>query len=194
MSSNGYEDRLARAIESLSFAEPVETELDDYGTVKVQCRVKGDQLSRWAKLVEDILRAGENTGLWHSHICRLYMLRNDQLVYGWLVAITSPNLSVTMDELVPIVRKHASVPPAPRRPAPQQPPQNVVPIRRPTPEADAKGNPIVPDEFKMDDRDIPMAGLHPNTDRNAPKDGRGSWTIFNSKRYGGTFKPPRGKR
>lgn len=205
MSSNEHAERLARALGSLRYVEPVSWEGTDFGTIKVLCRVQPNCLNRWAKLVESVLRTAQSrekeTDAWDSHICRLYMLKNNQLVYGWLVAITSPYMEDSLSVLIPTIKAHAPQ----ARPStsyvaePVITAQKEAPRKDPSaprrvlsvPEADARGNPIVPDSHKV--TTIPMAGLHPGHDRNAPSDrteGKGAYGMFKSKRWGDAFKPP----
>lgn len=199
MSSKEHAERLAQALASLRYVEPISFEGSDFGTIKALCRIRSSHLAEWAKVVASILKRSEalkgTDAVWDSHICRLYMLKNGNLAYGWLVAITSPYMDDTLAELVPTIKAHAPMQAAPRpAPAQQLAPVHVVrPAQGPraAPDADAKGNPRVPPNHKVSV--VQMAGLHPQLDRNAPSEdslGKGSYGMFTSKRLGSVFKPP----
>lgn len=196
MSSKEHAERLAQALASLRYVEPISFEGSDFGTIKALCRIQSTHLAEWAKVVASILKRAEalkgTDAVWESHICRLYMLKNGNLAYGWLVAITSQYMDDTLAELVPTIKTHALV----QVPVPVQRPAPVQPVRaaqgpRVAPDADAKGNPRVPPNHKVSV--IPMAGLDPQLDRNAPSEdtlGKGSYGMFTSRKLGSVFKPP----
>jgi len=191
MSSKENSERLAHALQNMKFVDPVSWEGTEFGTINVLCRVQSSSLSRWAKVVEAILKKAEElkgeSSHWDSHICRLYMLKDERLVYAWLVAITSHYMDETLSELIPLLNTYApSVRPSN---TPHVPP--VVVTRRAVPDADARGNPIVPESHKV--TLIPMAGLNPMADRNAPTEeggGKGAYGMFKSKTWGSAFRPP----
>lgn len=190
MSTKEQAERLAQALTSLQYVEPVSFEGSEYGTIKALCRIKTEHLADWALVVTEILKTSEALEYaeqgWDSHICRLYMLRDGKLVYGWLVAITSQDMEETLSHLIPVIKKGALPPPAPVA----VPTQTKPIIRRPTPDADAKGNPRVPPHHMV--TEVPMAGLHPDMDRNAPSErtlGKGGYGMFSSKNLGSVFKP-----
>jgi len=203
MSADGHAERLARALGSLQYVEPISWEGTEFGTIKVLCRVQTSCLGRWAKIVEEILKRAESLEgepeQWDSHICRLYMLKDGNLVYGWLVAITSPYMEDSLGALIPLLkaRAPAAKPNAtPHTPHPSVTSQQTAPnphqgkrVVLAVPESDRRGNPIVPDSHKV--TMVPMAGLNPNLDRNAPSDnteGKGAHGMFKSK-WGEPFKP-----
>ena len=186
-------ERLSIALRKLGYVDPVSWDSDLGGTVKALCRVRNDMSSKWAKVVEGILLRAEDLrdtdASWNSHICRLYMLKDRKLVYGWLVAITAKNPDTAIQEVVKVIMDFA---PRPKAPLPGQ--DMGVVLRTHAPPADAKGNPIVPESHRVEV--IPMAGLHPKFQRNYPtppgKDGRGGGRgAFGLESEGlGMFKPP----
>jgi hypothetical protein len=202
MSSREHAERLAQALASLKYVEPISFEGSDFGTIKALCRIKSTHLAEWAKVVTGILTKAEalrgTDAVWDSHICRLYMLKDGKLAYGWLVAITSRYMDDCLAELVPTIKSYVLAPPAPvmvvRAPAKELPPVQVVRSARgikAPPDADARGNPRVHPSHRV--TKIQMAGLHPQLDRNAPSEdslGKGTYGMFSSKRLGSVFKPP----
>lgn len=199
MSSKENADRLAQALSGLGYVEPITTEGGDFGTIKVLCRVKTDRLVEWANVVESILKRAValdgDDSQWDSHICRLYMLKNGALVYGWMIAITARYMDSALSHIIPTIKTHVLAPPGIVMPpdlAPAAPTAKEAPILRAVPESDSKGNPIVPPTHRVDT--IPMAGLDPQLDRNAPSEetkGKGGYGMFDSARLGSPFKPPR---
>lgn len=199
MSSKEHAERLAQALASLKYVEPISFEGSDFGTIKALCRIQSTHLAEWATVVASILKRAEalkgTDAVWDSHICRLYMLKNGNLAYGWLVAITSHYMDDTLAELIPTIKSHVLAPAVPLLVAPQRP-APVQPVRaaqgpRAAPDADSKGNPRVPPSHKVSV--IPMAGLDPQLDRNAPSEdtlGKGSYGMFTSRKLGSVFKPP----
>ena len=201
--SNENAERLASALSGLGYAEPVEWGEDEFGSVNVMCRIKSQSLGKWAQLVKNILvrsaalRAEGNEAAWASHICRLYLLKNGELVYGWLVNISSPFMADSLSELIPVIKGQSSQEKkAPKPVITTKPALKVVPkkknVVRAVPDADARGNPIVPPSHRV--TVVPMAGLDPELDRNAPSDmteGKGAHGMFKSSKWGDSFKPPR---
>lgn len=204
MSTKEHAERLAQALSSLEYVEPISFEGSEHGTIKALCRVKPDKLSEWAEVVTSILRKAESLkgqgAQWDSHICRLYMLKEGNLVYGWLVAITAQYMDETLSHLVPTIKAHALglAPKQNKDPIPvPSDVEEVAPVAkkpivpRAVPDADAKGNPRVHPSHRV--TEIAMGGLHPMYDRNAPSEdtgGKGSYGMFTSKRLGSVFKPP----
>ena len=196
MSSKEQAERLAQALSSLKYVETISFEGSEYGTIKALCRISPDRLSDWALVVTSILRKAESLvgqdAQWDSHICRLYMLKNGDLVYGWLVAITAQYMDETLSHLIPSIKSHALG----LAPRPATDPIPVPVVRRArgvqaAPDADSKGNPRVPPSHRV--TEIPMAGLHPMLDRNAPSDGtlgKGGYGMFSSRKLGSVFRPP----
>ena len=211
--------QLAIALNELSFVQALESEQQGQA-INVLCRVKPGSGVLWASLAERILRESnrqESEGSnWHTHIARVYMLRDNRLVYGWVFVIQSSNIGKTIPTVVALINQfndaitrneQVSVPQNnnghPYRPASTDddydPPEEIqededysepeAPLPRGyVPEADERGNPVVPREHRV--RKQPMAGLAPNHDRNAPDEDKrkGSWQIEGRK--GQAFRPP----
>jgi hypothetical protein len=131
------------------------------------------------------------------------MLKDDKLVFGWTFMIAAKRPDQALPVVIKILEQIADgsyVPPEQVPDAadpgelqedwdlqsPDQPPP-----RGAVPEADAKGNPIVPREARVEVQ--PMAGLPKNYDRGAPDEkARGVWSI--ESRKGAAFRPPILKR
>lgn len=155
---------------------------------------------------------------WHTHIARTYMLRDNRLVFGWVFVIQSMNAALTTPIVADLINQFSnaitdaeqSSQPAQQRSnghlyrgqsqdddydAPEEiqededysEPEAPLP-RGYVPEADEKGNPIVPREHRV--KKQAMAGLPKNFDRNAPdpEKAKGSWNI--ESRKGKAFRPP----
>ena len=177
--SNAREQRVMRALAATGFVEPASSEADKY-SIRLMCRVRGGRMEEWASLVEDILIASEddrNQGIyWQAHISRLYMLKDRKLVYGWLFALTAQeNIGPVLNNILSVINRYKKESPAGAQVF--RPP--------PRPEADAKGNPIVPNEFLQEDKPLAMAGMDPDTDRNAYANGKGAFTMGRNR-----FRPP----
>lgn len=166
-------DRLAGALRALSFVEPIREDFVEVTRIKLLCRVSKGAEQAWAKVVEKMLRAADSSGF-QIHICRLYFLHNDNMVYGWHVGVDAQSMFDAVDALV---RGLPGRPPAPAPPLRKQPnpAANLASMRAYSVplEADQRGNPIV--DKQLDHMDF--TGMEGRTDRNVPtgkdKDGRG---------------------
>ncbi len=209
-------EKLATTLNSLSFVQAVEHEQN--GTaIQILCRVRPHFGVQWAALAELILRAAitrENTPVyWHTHIARVYMIRNGNLVYGWTFMIAATDLEKATTEVCQLVAKFTPVgrntlqTPQTPQPTPQQSmpvtysgeeeeirededytdPEGPLP-KGAVPEADERGNPIVPRSHRV--KKVVMAGYAPGADRNVPdpKKRKGAWSI--ESRKGKAFRPP----
>jgi len=164
MSSQGPGRRLTILLDSLPFVETVATHETNLG-VRVLCRVKKGAEAKWAAVVEKVLREAQNTsGLWESHICRLYFLHNDSMVYGWNFQIISEHIDDSLDRIAYLLFPQEK--PTPKKKT--QPSESPQPASYSPPlQADEKGNPLV----KRYVEEIPFAGMEGVKDRNAPKAG-----------------------
>ena len=165
MCSMEISDRLKSTLNLLPFVEPISSDFTIDG-VKVLCRVLKGGDAAWAKVVEKILRAAESAGF-KSHVCRLYFLHNDNMVYGWHVSFTSDSIEDAIDAVVVAVRGDN-----PRTAPTKEPSPMVGGTYTPSLEADSKGNPIVSKQVMS----MPFTGMEGVKDRNAPspqKDGKG---------------------
>lgn len=219
MSANS--DKLAKALNQLSFVSAIEHEQQD-SAVNVLCRLKPGYGEPWAAVANRVLREADRrqgtSDHWHTHIARVYMLRNNKLAYGWTFVIMSANADKAINTVVGILRQIAQEISVTAKSS--QPTQNRTAIIEPQeeeeheadddppalgedddytdsegplpkgaiPEADEQGNPIVPRSARV--RKIKMAGLPNNYDRNAPdaEKRKGSWHI--ETRRGKAFRPP----
>lgn len=203
---------LAYALNELPFVQAIENEQQGQA-ISILCRIRAGAGAAWASLAERILReASKREGgpeYWHTHVARVYMIRDNRLVYGWVFVIQSAN----PEQVIPIVSElisqfaTATAPASNGRPTPRRAPANddydepeeiqedndyAEPEGRlapgQVPESDEKGNPIVPREHRVHKQ--PMAGLPKNYDRNAPdpEKAKGSWSIESLK--GKQFRPP----
>jgi len=204
--------QLAEALNELPFVQALEHEQAG-NALNVLCRVKPGSGVLWASLAEHILREASlregKPEQWHTHIARLYMLREGKLVYGWVFVIQSADVVKTAPVVVDLIlrfikaiqiQEKASRSTQHRRDNDDydQPeeieedndysePETPMP-KGYVPEADEKGNPIVPREHRV--KTIQMAGLPKDFDRNAPdpEKRKGSWSI--ESRKGKPFRPP----
>lgn len=197
--------QLAQALNSLSFVQAIEDEQSGNG-LNILCRLKPNSESLWATLAEAVLREGARRAnrpeYWHAHIARVYMLRDERLVYGWVFVIQSNDIAKSMQVLLELISNFGKALSAPARPqqndddydAPEaivededySEPETPMP-KGYVPEADERGNPIVPREHRV--KSIQMAGLPKNYDRNAPdpETAKGGWTLEGKKKG---FRPP----
>lgn len=165
--------RLAAFINQLPFAEPVMSESSPDGTkIQVICRVKKGAEQQWAKVVEKVLRKAESEEF-QAHVCRLYFLKNDTMVYGWHVGITSSMMGAAVEQVIEAVAgpKRVEVK-TPRGPANGR--KATMSNYSPPLEADVKGNPIIKGRQVME---MAFTGMEGRKDRNMPsppnEDGRG---------------------
>lgn len=167
-------ERLAGALQALPFVEPIREDFVEVTRIKLLCRVsKGAELP-WAKIVEKMLRAADSSGF-QIHICRLYFLHNDSMVYGWHVGIDAQSMFDAVDSLIRVLPGRpvaTAVPPPRKQPNPAAKLASMRAYSVPL-EADQRGNPIV--DKQLDHMDF--TGMEGRTDRNVPtapnKDGRG---------------------
>lgn len=111
MSSQAYADRLARAIEVTGLAEAVNTNFGD-GRISVLLRVKQGVEPKWNDVIRNVLLAtdffAKQAHAWHSHICRVYFLKEvgneKRLVFGWNISITSQDMTHSLDEVVRVLQ------------------------------------------------------------------------------------------
>lgn len=206
-------EKLAKALDQLPYVNTVEHEQQD-AAVSVLCRIRPDCGTLWAYLAEKILREADKyigtPEYWHTHIARMYMIRNNKFVYGWTFVVMSSNPDKAIDKVSYIIESHINK--APRKinsPSIPAEPDNEDddeehrirfggdddytdaegPLPKgAVPEADEAGNPIVPRSSRI--HKIQMAGLPKNYDRNAPDPDlrKGSWNI--ESRKGRAFRPP----
>jgi hypothetical protein len=214
-------DKLAQALNALRFVQAVEHEQN--GTaIQVLCRLKPHFGVQWSALAEAILRAAirrVNTNeYWHTHIARVYMIRNEALVYGWTFMIAAVDPEKAVNTVCGIITKFTSAgnqptpqptaQPQQQTQAPPDPPSNYDDDDDPdairedddytdpegplpkgaVPEADEQGNPIVPRAHRV--KRVQMAGLPKDFDRNVPdpEKRKGAWSI--ETRKGKPFRPP----
>jgi len=179
--SSEYTEKLAELIGSLSFVEPVITDNTGDGTkIQVICRVKGGAEAPWAQIVERILRKAEEAHF-HAHICRLYFLKGDSMVYGWHIGITSETMGQAVEDVGEAIHgpKRNTIKTKKKAPMPPKGRVSSVPVDpsgrsySPPLQADAKGNPQVKKQLMS----MPFTGMENRKDRNLPtppgKDGRG---------------------
>lgn len=166
MSNKEITDRFAGLLDSLPFVAPIKHEFTDT-TIKVMCRISKGSEGQWAKVVEKILRTAEHSDF-NAHICRLYFLHNDNMVYGWNVSLAAVSLSDALDAIARHVVQG--------RPKPVVKPQArlaSMSAYSPPLEADVKGNPKVARQLES----MPFTGMENKQDRNQPsaagEDGRG---------------------
>ncbi len=191
-------EKLARALQSLPFVQVIQH--DQQGTaVNVMCRVNPDNMEEWADLAREILLRGRDSGgQWNAHIARTYVLKGDDLRYAWNFIIMGRSEegagSSINEDVLPVLRQRAAIKPVPAEdtyeeeaeeeaaPPPTPRRRNATP-----PEADERGNPIVPEEYKVES--IQMAGLPRNYERNMPdpEKGKGAWKVEGRS---GNFRPP----
>lgn len=207
-------NKLAQAINQLPFASAVEHE-QQASAINVLCRIKPGNEAAWAAVAERVLReANKYQGtqdFWHTHIARLYMLRNNKLVYGWTFGVMSQKPENSIAIIVNILNAISggqNPQPAPEEQTDEEEESDdgeggeegsgtdedddytdaEGPLPRgAVPEADIRGNPIVPRSARI--KKIEMAGLPKNFDRNAPtkrNKNKGSWGIGS----GRNFRPP----
>jgi hypothetical protein len=164
-------DRLAGALKALPFVEPIRQDFVEVTRIKLLCRVSKGAEAQWAKVVEKMLRAADSSGF-QVHICRLYFLHNDNMVYGWHVGVDAQSMFDAVDSLLrglPVRQQEA-----PPRKQPN-PAANLASMGAYSPPlgADDKGNPIVPRQLES----MPFTGMEGRKDRNVPtgpgEDGRG---------------------
>ncbi len=210
--------KLANALNELPFVQAIEDGQQDK-SISILCRLKQGTGGLWAALAEKILREAQKregtNNSWHTHIARVYMLRENKFVYGWAFVIHAANVDTTIPIVAELIRQFGNaLATNGKAPHPQNghrsalgddydPPEEIhedndfsepeapLPKTLPKgyrPEADAAGNPIVPREHRV--RQQAMAGLPANYDRNAPdpEKGKGSWQIEGRK--GKPFRPP----
>jgi len=216
MSANS--DKLSNALSLLPFVTAVEHEQQE-SAVNVLCRIKPGCGALWAAVAEKVLReALKRQGTpdyWHTHIARVYMIRNNNLVYGWSFVVMSENPDKTVAIVSNILRQMIN---SSAQERPKNRSTNSTPVaaeeeeedddepraelgedddytdpdgplpKGAVPEADEQGNPIVPRSARV--HKIRMAGLPKNYDRNAPdpEKRKGSWQI--ESRKGKPFRPP----
>jgi hypothetical protein len=248
MSSKELTDAFARSLTGLGFVEIISAEFDEMN-VQFMCRVGKGAERKWARIVKSILVTCEAADDYPPHICRLYFLKEGRLVYGWHINITSDDMLRTLQGLdsalqkftprpVDLVRTegmkklmkserkfhHPPVPPPfPGKKGVQlrQLLKGQVRLPRRVLEADAKGNPIVPEAHKVSGmvmaggdyvyspplqadakgnpkaphvkqiEEIAMAGLPADYDRNAPNDENKGAFGVESDKMK-TFRPPVG--
>lgn len=207
---------LALALNELPFVQTIENNQQGQ-SISILCRIRPGTGGLWAALAEHILReADKKTGqpdYWHTHIARVYMLRSKQFVYGWAFVIQATDVDKTVPMIIDLIVKFGNaiaqqIPRAQPAPRPRHlqtqdddfdPPEEINededfsepegPLPQgAVPEADERGNPIVPREHRV--KNQAMAGLSRNYDRNAPDPdkGKGSWHI--ESRKGKAFRPP----
>jgi hypothetical protein len=183
-------ERLAKALQALPYVQIIQH--DQQGTaVNVMCRVRPANAEQWANLAHEVLlTAQQSSNTWDAHISRSYVLKDGDLRYAWnfIIVGRTPEAvhAIVADAVIPLIRRRLAVRSVPEdiQKAPLR--------RRPAhpPEADSKGNPIVPEEDRVDS--VPMAGFEPDADRNAPDNGKGAWHIGG--KSGGSFVPASVKR
>lgn len=157
MSANS--DRLAKAISQLPFVVAIEHE-QQQSAVNVLCRIKPGCGASWALTAERILREAlkrqGTADYWHTHIARVYMIRDNKFVYGWTFVVMSDNPDKTVSIVSGILDKLSQ---EIATKAPQTSPQNATPRLRAKPTAPPPPSDLDDDEsiefnkneFKEDD-------------------------------------------
>jgi len=91
--------RLQSALMSTGLVQPV-SEKSRGGYVEVLCRQIPGQEKEWLRVVEALLTyASGSAGLFEFHICRRYVLKNGQMVFGWHISMDCKNTKTLDSQL-----------------------------------------------------------------------------------------------
>lgn len=166
--SSEFAEQLSGLLDQLPFAESVMSDNSPDGSkIQVICRVKKGAETQWAKVVEKILRKAQEQGF-KAHVCRLYFLKGEAMVYGWHVGLTSKSMGSAVAQVAEAIFGQ-------KRPAVKTPSKKGVSMDHYSPplQADVKGNPVVAKQVM----EMPFTGMEGRADRNIPSppgsDGRG---------------------
>lgn len=116
--------KLQSALISTGLVQPVSEESKG-GYLEVLCRQIPGQEKAWLRVVESLLVYSERSDSFKFHICRRYVMKNGQMVFGWHISIDCKNtktLDRTVDVMVAEVLEEVRASLA--EPAAEPPPQH----------------------------------------------------------------------
>lgn len=167
-------EKLALALNEMPFVRVVEH--DQQGkALNVLCRIRPKMGVLWAAFAEKILReaaAREGTEeAWHVWVARVYMIRNDSLVYGWSFVFSSTDLETSLPAVIEVIQQFSIDAAEAIKPPVQPPPKKAEPKLRavmpPSPVETAdldRGEPHPNDDDDYADGPALPKGHHPESD------------------------------
>lgn len=81
------ENDLKQALSSTGLVQPIEAKSKSY-SVEVLCRLLPGAEAKWPATAERLLRVGLQAGI-DVHVCRRFVLKDDKMVFGIHIGITS---------------------------------------------------------------------------------------------------------
>jgi hypothetical protein len=93
---------LQSALMATGLVQPVSEKMRG-GYLEVLCRQVPGQEKTWLKVVSDLLEYSSGSTNFEFHICRRYVLRNGQMVFGWHISLDCKSAKVLAKSVEQVV-------------------------------------------------------------------------------------------
>lgn len=111
--------KLRDVLKATGLVDPVDT-TGGAGSVSCLCRQFPGKEARWLRIVDGLLAFSEQNKI-NVHVCRRYVRKNGQMVFGWFVGVTADSakkVSEDVESLCQVVSTFGQSLPPVQAPAP----------------------------------------------------------------------------